>query len=143
MQQRDDQYPLALWREEYNMQRPHLSLGGLSPREFRSQLTIQGWREVPLWVFINEAGNPIDADNFRSRVWPKLLSKADLRHFPIHSLRHTFASRLIQNGATLLYLLSGRGKLPKEEQSRPQHHMGSHEKVLVLPVLSQSEKLFT
>lgn len=69
----------------------------------------QGWREVPLWVFINEAGNPVDPDNFRNRVWPKLLSKADLRHFPIHSLRHTFASRLIQNGATLLYVQNAMG----------------------------------
>ena len=64
---------------------------------------------MPLWVFTNEAGNPVDPDNFRNRVWPKLLSKAELRHFPIHSLRHTFASRLIQNGATLLYVQNAMG----------------------------------
>lgn len=33
---------LALWQEDYNTQRPHLSLGGLSPSEFRSQLTTEG-----------------------------------------------------------------------------------------------------
>jgi len=32
-----------------------------------------------------------------------------LRYFPIHSLRHTFASRLIQNGATLLYVMNAMG----------------------------------
>jgi integrase len=66
---------------------------------------------VPEWVFINEAGNPVDPDNFRKRVWAKILSKAELSYFPTHSLRHTFASRLIQNGATLLYV---------------QHAMGHH-----------------
>lgn len=77
--------------------------------EQKKETLKRGWREVPLWVFTNEAGNPVDPDNFRSRVWPKLLSKAELRHFPIHSLRHTFASRLIQNGATLLYVQNAMG----------------------------------
>jgi integrase len=56
----------------------------------------RGWREMPVWVFINEAGNPVDPDNFRSRVWPKLLAKAEFRQIRIHDLRHTFASLLIQ-----------------------------------------------
>jgi len=85
--------------------------------ERKKETLRRGWREVPEWVFINEAGNPVDPDNFRNRVWPKILSKTDLRHFPIHSLRHTFASRLIQNGATLLYV---------------QHAMGHHSAAFTL-----------
>jgi len=77
--------------------------------ERKKETLKRGWREVPLWVFTNEAGNLVDPDNFRNRVWLKLLTKAELRHFPIHSLRHTFASRLIQNGATLLYVQNAMG----------------------------------
>jgi hypothetical protein len=36
----------------------------------------RGWKELPSWVFTNEAGNPLDPDDFRNRVWPKLLAKA-------------------------------------------------------------------
>src|SRR5262245_27096268 len=39
----------------------------------------KGWEKVPLWVFTNEVGKPLDADNFRRRVWPRLLAKAGLR----------------------------------------------------------------
>jgi integrase len=85
--------------------------------ERKKETLKKGWREVPAWVFVNEAGNPVDPDNFRNRLWAKILSKAELRHFPIHSLRHTFASRLIQNGATLLYV---------------QHAMGHHSAAFTL-----------
>ena len=69
----------------------------------------RGWGEVPLWPFLNEAGRPVDPDNFRKRIWHKVLEAAGLKYFPIHSLRHTFASRLIQNGATLLYVQNAMG----------------------------------
>jgi integrase len=79
----------------------------------------KGWREMPPWVFVNAVGNPVDPDNFRKRLWAKILSKAELSYFPMHSLRHTFASRLIQNGATLLYV---------------QHAMGHHSAAFTLQV---------
>jgi integrase len=60
-----------------------------------------GWKEVPVRVFANEAGHPLNPDNFRNRVWPKLLAKGGLRTIRIHDLRHTYASLLIAQGESL------------------------------------------
>jgi len=63
-----------------------------------------GWGEVPAWVFLNAVGGPVDPDNFRKRIWPKLLEKAELRRIRIHDLRHTYASHLIAQGESLAYV---------------------------------------
>jgi integrase len=77
--------------------------------ERKKETLKKGWGEVPEWVFTNEVGNMMDPDNFRKRVWPKLLEKAGLRHLRIHDLRHTFASLLIQQGESLVYVMEQMG----------------------------------
>ena len=53
---------------------------------------------LPEYVFTNEIGNPIDKDNWRSRVFNKALEKAELRRIRIHDLRHSYATLRIAKG---------------------------------------------
>jgi len=52
----------------------------------------------PKNVFSNNAGNPLDIDNWRPRVFNKALKKAGLRKIRIHDLRHTYATLRIAKG---------------------------------------------
>ena len=64
----------------------------------------QGWSEMPPWVFCSEVGGLLHPHNIRDRVFYGLLRKAGLRQIRFHDLRHTFASLLLQNGESLLYV---------------------------------------
>jgi integrase len=60
--------------------------------------------ELPtLWLFQNEAGEPMDDSKVR-KVFARLLIKAGLARRNLHFLRHTFASLLIQQGESLVYV---------------------------------------
>jgi len=61
-------------------------------------------RSNPEWLFCNDTGNMVDADNVRKRVFYKLLEKAGLRRIRIHDLRHTFATRLLMNSESPAYV---------------------------------------
>jgi Phage integrase family len=55
-------------------------------------------------VFPSEAGTPLDGRNVYNRYFLPAVEKAGLRHFRIHDLRYTYASLLIQGGASLAYV---------------------------------------
>ncbi len=59
---------------------------------------------MPCWVFCNNAGNPLLVSNFEKRVFHKLLKTSGIRRVRFHVLRHTFASRLLQNGESPVYV---------------------------------------
>ena len=60
--------------------------------------------EVPLWIFPSETGGLLHPHNIRDRVFYGLLTKAKLRRVRFHDLRHTFASLLLQNGESPVYV---------------------------------------
>jgi integrase len=55
-------------------------------------------------VFPSEAGTVLDGGNIYARYFLPAIERAGLRHFRIHDLRHTFATQLIQDGASLAYV---------------------------------------
>jgi integrase len=61
-------------------------------------------RGKPEWLFCNETGNMLDADNLRHRVFYRLLERTGLRRIRLHDLRHTFATRLLMNGESPAYV---------------------------------------
>ncbi len=66
--------------------------------------SLKAGRKLPAWVFTTPEGTALDGDNFRHRVFYRLLEGANLRQIRIHDIRHTFASLLIQNGEPLTYV---------------------------------------
>jgi len=68
----------------------------------------RGWDELPPWVFCTEAGTPLDESRVRKN-FAEMLSKADLPHFRVYDLRHTFASLLLAQGAPITYVAAQLG----------------------------------
>ncbi len=62
------------------------------------------WTETPAWVFCSETGGLLHPHNLRDRVFYGLLTKAKLRKVRFHDLRHTFASLLLQQGESPVYV---------------------------------------
>lgn len=58
----------------------------------------------PEQVSLTPQGTPIQEVSFRVRVWAPLLRRAGLRYRKPHTLRHTFASLLIEAGEPLTYI---------------------------------------
>lgn len=52
-------------------------------------------------VVTNPRGRPMDPNHFNHREWATAVDLADIGHARPHDLRHTYASRLVQNGVSL------------------------------------------
>ena len=72
--------------------------------ERQLQAAANGWKEIPPWVFCTETGSRLDPDNLRKRVFYGLLKASRIRRIRFHDLRHTFASLLLQQGESLVYV---------------------------------------
>jgi integrase len=59
--------------------------------------------EMPEWVFPSTVGTASEERNVR-HVFRRLLERAELRQVRIHDLRHTFASLLLQQGESIVYV---------------------------------------
>jgi integrase len=58
--------------------------------------------DMERFVFTNQAGNPIDLDGWRRRVFDKALTKAELRKIRVHDLRHSYATIRISEGHDII-----------------------------------------
>ncbi|RLB33986.1 MAG: hypothetical protein DRH11_07395, partial [Deltaproteobacteria bacterium] len=57
-----------------------------------------GLGNLPEYVFTDNRGGAIDMNNWRRRIFNKVLEKAGLRKIRIHDLRHTYATLRISKG---------------------------------------------
>ena len=63
-----------------------------------------GWAELPPWLFVTKAGTPLDPRNVR-RAMSRVLKQAKLpEHLSPHCLRHTYASILLADGVSPVYV---------------------------------------
>ena len=63
-----------------------------------------GWPQVPSWMFVTKAGTCVDPANVR-RAMLRVLKAAKLpEHFTPHCLRHTYASILLSEGVSPVYV---------------------------------------
>jgi integrase len=58
---------------------------------------------LPAWVFPSLEGSALEERNER-HVFKRLLEKAELRQIRLQDLRHTFASLLLQQGESIVYV---------------------------------------
>jgi integrase len=83
-----------------------------SLRRLRAQCqreALAAGRTLPDFVFLGQRGTPIDGDNFRKRVFYRLLDRAGIRRLGPHSLRHTYATLMIRQGESLAYISAQMG----------------------------------
>jgi len=70
-----------------------------------AEATLKGVTGSP-WIFAapTDASKPVNPAFVRFKVWYRLVKKAGLRALRLHSLRHTYASLLLQQGESIAYV---------------------------------------
>lgn len=68
-----------------------------------AEAIVEGRAPSP-WLFPGPDGHPITPGGFWQNCWRPLLRRSGLRYRKPHTLRHTYASLLIQDGETLAYV---------------------------------------
>jgi integrase len=70
----------------------------------QAEFLAKGSNEVPKWIFCNKEGNPLDYYNLKRRHFEKCLEHAGLRRIRFHDLRHTYATLLLMQGESPVYV---------------------------------------
>jgi integrase len=73
-------------------------------KKTQEEYLAKGSNEIPQWIFCNGEGNPLDYYNLRRRHFEKCLEHARLRHIRFHDLRHTYATLLLMQGESPVYV---------------------------------------
>jgi integrase len=90
----------------------------------------------PATLIFESSRAPGKAFEFRKH-WSKAIKKAEISNFRFHDLRHTCASYLAQNGATLLQIADVLGHKQLEVTKRYSHLCVDHKQSLVDRVLGE------
>ena len=70
----------------------------------KEEKVMYAWSDIPQWLFVTKAGTSLDPANVR-RAMLRVLKTAKLpEHFTPHCLRHTYASILLSEGVTPVYV---------------------------------------
>jgi integrase len=88
-------------RVDMSQQLAHVLQGWLTLRT--AEAVVSG-RPASPWLFSGPDGDCLNRDWFSDRIWTPLLRRAGLRYRPLHQLRHTFASLLIEQRESLAYI---------------------------------------
>jgi integrase len=76
--------------------------------DLRDEMAVKAFEKgeefVPRLVFPSTTGGPLDGINVYHRDFLPCVEAAGLRHITFHALRHSYASHLIQAGASLAYV---------------------------------------
>jgi integrase len=75
-------------------------------QSLREAETAVAGRELSPWVFPapSDDTKPMNAAFLRTKVWYRLLRRADVRPIRLHDLRHTYASLLLLAGEPMIYV---------------------------------------
>ena len=112
--------------------------GGQSASEILRELKLQGSAKSE-FVFPNPSGHPGAFENFDHR-WDEALTAAGIEGFRFHDLRHTCASYLAANGASLLEIADVLGHKTLAMVRRYSHLTQSH-KVSVVERMAKAQGL--